>query len=498
MNPELQRNLWLELGPMRLIMMPAVLGLIFAAVWTGWDFGSSDPLGAVAGVASALYFFIVVIWGTWIAARLVTGEIRDRTWDGQRMSAIGPWSMVMGKLLGGTAFVWYGGLICLIPIILNAATAEIGQGTGLISEILFRLGMGLFAHATAFLISMFAVRRKAASSRLASFFAMVAGIFAAAWVWYVWVLGFDLSNNVDFSWFTIHTTMPTFTVISLLIFAAWAIVGNWVMMRQELQINTGPLIWIGFLVFAMVYYAGQADFFGIFDELRDAAIDTAPQTPKGPEGTPLPADGLPSVDGVPADILATIRWLIAFGVAYTLTYLSVLIAPKDWVQLRQVRGHLLRGRIPQALWILPSWIYAAIAAAIAGVVLALQLDPITASAGDLWRVLDIRTDFVPSAIDLRPTIFAALAFLCRDVLIVLWFNAAKRARRPDLAAFVVLWVLYNALPALFMGMGALKAMGWFSPWPVAGAGWLQVLWPSLQVALMLVLVAIRRSAVREK
>jgi hypothetical protein len=488
MNPELQRNLWLELSPIRLIMMPAVIGLIFAAVWTTWGFGSeaTGQLGAVAAAARFIYFFIVVIWGTWIAARLVTGEIRDRTWDFQRMSAISSWSMVTGKLIGGTAFVWYGGLICLVPIVMH--TAATGGGDEVAREILFRVGMGLFAHASAFFVSMLAVRRMAASSRLASFFAMVAGIGAAAWVWWVWVGTKDWPIDVQFTWFHIEMAAPTFMVISLLLFAGWAILGNWTLMRHELQIPTGPLVWIGFILFAMVYYAGQADFFGILDELGQAAHRTSKAT-----------GGAVGVDGIPDSVLTSTRWAIAFAVALSLTYIAIIVAPKNWVQLRQARQQFLGGRVPQALWNLPSWGYTIIAAVVAAIFLTGTLAPITVNvANDLptdWTITGVPLDGV---IDLRPTVFALLAFMIRDVGIVLWFNAAKRARRPDLAAVVTLWVLHSVVPALLAGTQALALLSFVSPWPVNGDSWMQPVWPALEAALVFFLVAARRGMVRSR
>src|ERR1041385_2378956 len=82
MNPEFQRNLWLELSPRRGLLMLVILGLVFfAAAVTGGDF-------APASLAQILYYLIVVVWGSRNAALSVVGEIRDRTWDAQRLSSL--------------------------------------------------------------------------------------------------------------------------------------------------------------------------------------------------------------------------------------------------------------------------------------------------------------------------------------------------------------------------------------------------------------------------
>ena len=113
MNPELLRNLWLEASPFRLILIAGFLLLAFGA--------SSVGLGGFASISSvalALYWFFAVLWGTRSAALSVVGEIRERTWDSQKLSSIGPWDMVWGKLLGATCANWFGALLCLPTAVL--------------------------------------------------------------------------------------------------------------------------------------------------------------------------------------------------------------------------------------------------------------------------------------------------------------------------------------------------------------------------------------------
>jgi hypothetical protein len=43
---------------------------------------------------------------------MLADEIAAGTWDGQRMSSIDP-EDGLGKLLGGTVYVWYCALLCL-------------------------------------------------------------------------------------------------------------------------------------------------------------------------------------------------------------------------------------------------------------------------------------------------------------------------------------------------------------------------------------------------
>src|SRR5262249_32005097 len=115
MNPELMRNLWLELSPRRLTLMFGVLALLFATAALG-----GGNIKSPATVAEAMFILIVILWDTRKAADAVIGEIRDRTWDGQRLSAIPAWSMVWGKLFGSTSYVWAGGAFCIAILVVNS------------------------------------------------------------------------------------------------------------------------------------------------------------------------------------------------------------------------------------------------------------------------------------------------------------------------------------------------------------------------------------------
>ena len=120
MNPELRRNLWLEFSAHRLIAMPAIIVLIGMFIYA---ISKEDALKNLAIAAAVGAVVLLPLWGARLAMESVTEEARDRTWDAQRLSSIGPWQMTWGKLLGATAFVWYGGAICLLLFIF----AGVGQ-----------------------------------------------------------------------------------------------------------------------------------------------------------------------------------------------------------------------------------------------------------------------------------------------------------------------------------------------------------------------------------
>ena len=103
MNPELRRNLWLQFSPLRLIIAPVAVGIVLLLVWLVSD----NSYSLVAHAAEWYFLIIVLLWGTRRAADLVAEEVAGGTWDSQRMSALGAWTMTWGKFIGGISYVWY-------------------------------------------------------------------------------------------------------------------------------------------------------------------------------------------------------------------------------------------------------------------------------------------------------------------------------------------------------------------------------------------------------
>ena len=77
----------------------------------------------------------------------MVGEIRDRTWDGQRLSSLGAGTMIWGKLFGSTIFNWFGGAICLAVILVDLMGNR-GVVVALI-ELVYYLAIGVIAQSAA-------------------------------------------------------------------------------------------------------------------------------------------------------------------------------------------------------------------------------------------------------------------------------------------------------------------------------------------------------------
>jgi hypothetical protein len=444
MGPEFRRNLWLELTPRRIVFMVAILALIFFAA------AVSGPTWTPYSAAETIYYLIVVIWGARNAGLSVVGEIRDHTWDIQRLSSISAAEMVWGKLFGSTIYNWFGGAICLAVMLIYGFAH--GTPVSAILDFIYYVIVGIVAQATALLTSLVAIRRRSAHSRLDVFLYQLLGVVAAIVVAYVWeaadpesalLLGRKSTDIIP--WWGATVSARPFLLISLVLFTAWILTGCYREMRRELKMKNGPLVWAGFLAFIGLYVAG-------FDAW-------------------LPHEAVMANWDVVALRLALAS--TAFG---ALTYVMVLLEPKDRVLYRWYATRTVSGSIGSALWSLQAWIMSYIATLLVAVTL-------------IWWL------FAHGFGVFYPAIAAAgIAFLTRDTAIFVFCAAARR--RGDLAAIVSLFALYILIPAILDGIGLRTVLPFFYPTPSTPV-WLGpvVVWSE---ALVAVILAVSRVALSEK
>ena len=392
MNPELQRNLWLEAPPFRLALILGLLLLVFAATSV-----APTGLATTSGAALALYWFFAVLWGTRSAALSVVSEIRERTWDGQKLSSIGPWEMVMGKLFGATAANWFGALLCLLFVV-----GFSWQDRGAVSAITYGiilLALGVFAQAVALLSSLVLIRRHTGNWRLDTFLCQVAGIGAAFTYYSLWssIPAFERSGTQSIAWWGHDFNLSSFHLVSLLLFLGWALLGCFRAMRAELRFANGPFVWLAYLLYLSVYSAGFESWIG-----RQVTMPVAAATSK------LALAGL--------TLLAS-------------TYSMVFLEPKDPVRLRWLGEQVRAGHLYKAFLALDCWMLSYAATLAVGLVLALS-----------WAMG-------------RPSlmVLAMLGFLTRDVAIFVLMGG-KAGGRGDFAALAILGALYLLLPMILAGL----------------------------------------------
>lgn len=404
MNPEFERNVWLEMTPRRLLLMVGLLALTFAAAALG-----NDDWGP-SSVATGLYYIIVVVWGSRSAALSVVGEIGARTWDGQRLSSLGAGTMMWGKLFGSTTYNWFGGAICLAVLLIHEAIKSGAQAA--LIDLAYYVGIGVVAQAAALLASLIAVGRGQGHSRFEVFAYQVVGLGAALAIWWVWEK--VRSQAVDtIAWWGHPLNASVFLLASLLIFSVWTLIGCFREMRLELKMRNGPLVWLAFLAFIGVYVAGF-----------DAWLS--------PDMTDWDAGSL--------------RLLLAGTTFGVLTYVMVLLEPKDRVHYRWMEGQIRHGHIANALNGVQAWMMSYAAAVLMGAVLF------------VWLLHDVSAALVG-----QPLVLAALGFLTRDVSLFVLMQTLPGKRRGDFAALALLFALYVLAPAILIGLNAHSLLFLFYP-----------------------------------
>lgn len=453
MNPELQRSLWSTFRLRGFVLTTAVVALVLLTLASFDDW--SNPARTIRHADLLFYAFVVGI-GAGSAGHAVVQEVRDRTWDQQRLSTIGPWSMVWAKLVGATALQWYAGLLCLSVIAVLGALHHGAAWT--LHHTIFLVLIGFTAQAVALFSSLIAVRRRTTHSRIQVAGYGVSGIIAALIVAYLWPDG-PFSGLHDgeigagpFTWWGLAITGPWFPVFTALSLVGWTIVGCHRLMRRELQISNGPATWLGFLAFVVVYAGGFA----------------RPALEHVPDATTM--------------IFALRLGLVAFVMA-AITYVTILLEPKDQLVFRHLAGAIRDGAWGRFLTSLPTWAFAYILFVCVGVALAF-----TVANLDVGQPPDRQT-FVRGA-----TAVAVIGFLTRDGAIIVWLNL-RRPRGANIAAVVILCLAYLVMPVLVRAVGG-SGLGWLLMPAAQDAAFGSAIaaWAQAVVAALLVVRTLRRPA----
>ena len=431
MNPELQRNLWLEASPRRAAWAGVVVLLIYGAVaLAAGDDG--ELLRALGGAGAFIFFASALVWGVRLAGQSVSSEIGERTWDFQRVSALDPWAMTWGKLFGATSLAWGVGLAGLAMAAL-AYTAEAGAGPGLQFTVA-AVALAVLLQAAGFAAALVGVRKARAEGRLNTLRSAAGGLFSVLFVLFAISVASRIGGQFfgevgDFSpvgaagelgFWGARLDANLFTTLSLVAFAAWALVAAWRLMRLELQKQNGPLFWTAFLLFAAFWAAGQAE-----------------------------GDVSGTVNGVEVEAGAALRWLAAAAVFLAGAYAAAFAEPADRVRLRRFTS-LRPGWVEQAPAVLPA--LALGAAALAGVAVAILGLPAAVTAdSDITRG------------EAGLFVGALFAFVLRDMAVIAFFRFGPRPKRGDFGAVLALALLYGLGGLVAANLGGALALALPSP-----------------------------------
>jgi hypothetical protein len=393
MNPELLRNLRIQLNPKRLVVMPVLIGLVLLAAALDQR---EDPLSFLYFCSGCLFGVICWFWGARCAGNAIVDELRDRTWDAQRMSAMTPWRMAWGKLAGSTAFQWYGGAFCLAVFVVSGVA---GDKPFIVQAALILVAAAVLFQAASMLLNL----------QLASADVRLARRGGAAWLVFLlggfafWRLFEHHSEAVQ--WWSLHIHGMDFLLASALLFAAFALLGLWRVMAHALALRTLPWAWPLFALVLTVYVAGLA------------------------------------ITAADHDFL--MAFLIAAVVCCGgLTYLALFLDRNDFSTWQRCVARAGAGQWLAGIRLMPVWPTTLILTLIAGLMSALNSGE---SAGPLM------------ALDETHWTLGAALMLTRDCAICLFFYFSRRHRNAVPLTLLTLIVIDGLLPYLahVLGLGVL-------------------------------------------
>ena len=242
MNPEFQRNLWQEWTRPRLTSAFAALGAILVLAWLA---NGRLPGAITANAALGCIAIFTVAWGAHLCGRSLIDELRSRTWDQQRMSALSPWRMLWGKLLGAPAVAWACGGVAAGVYLLSVA-----PGSEALWMLLALTAGAVACHAGALIGGLtLAQRGQPAGMSVSLRLAATLGLYA---------VGSALFKSVEGvqHWYGFDFPSLAFSACVLAALAGWLVFGSYRLMCDELKVRTRPWALGGFIGFVAVLYAG--------------------------------------------------------------------------------------------------------------------------------------------------------------------------------------------------------------------------------------------------
>lgn len=403
-NPEFQRQLYLESSPARLLGIPMVLGIIFTLSF----FIDNHQLGsATANTALILFMLITLLWGARQTIDSILEECRERTWDTQRLSALGAWEMVWGKLFGSTIMVWYAGVLCLC--VYSLAT---GHSMTLSAVIFYSVCAALLVQSGGLLMGLLAMQRDQTKSNSLFTMAVIAVLAVSPWLMGISNLSQYNLQYATLNWYDMHLNSHQFHKISLLLALFWSGAGNYRLMTQELGIRTLPWVWLCFSLFLMIYLGGFI-----------------------PSGTFSLS-------------------LAAFTVFSALTYIGILVEGHDPMRIKRLLTYFSAGNWQRGGEEIPLWWLTYLLCIPAAMLLGFADNPISQFGATLH--------FYPLAI---------MLILLRDCAIYLYFSYGKNPQRAISLTLVAGVLLYGVMPGIFTAIGQNQLAALFFPlWADSNVG----------------------------
>jgi hypothetical protein len=386
LNPEFQRQLQLEFSQARLVGVPLVLGVIFALTYIIDDYHFAL---ATARSAMGLFLLMASFWGARQVVDSVIDEQRSHTWDTQCLSALDPWDMMIGKLLGSTLVVWYGCAICLVVCAISIP--NVNNFGWLFS---YAIISGLLVQSVSLMLSLIALRKgQMSSNSIIIGLAILAAITIGSLLSPLSESSQDI-ENLPASWYGFNTSVQFLTLSSVFFALFWCVVGNYRLMAQELRIRALPWVWLAFTLFLIVYLGGF----------------------------------------IPSGRFIEHFLLLTFIICLSLSYFAVFAEYHDAMRIKRLFTYIGAENWLRSAEELPLWCVTFVLSILVAIPLSFT------------NITDIKGS---SLHDLHIYPLSILLLLFRDIGIFLFFNYGKNPQRAFSLTLLSLILLYGVFPAIF-------------------------------------------------
>jgi len=253
-NPEFKKYIWLELTPVRLVLMPMVLLAIFFIVYL-FNIKNVDGsfINSLRTISIIIFIILVFVWGSKNVIDSLVNEFNEKTWDSQRMTSITPWTMLIGKVFGSPVYAWYGAVQCvLVYLITSWFRPDFINSIYLLLTIIF-LTLTCYAISLSLILQEISKNKDLGKLNGSSYLSIIIVIC-------ITIIPF-INQSINFStsyvfWYTFLCSKSILLLSTSVFFLFWSFIGLYRNFRREFQYRNSFWIWVLFIISMMVYFAG--------------------------------------------------------------------------------------------------------------------------------------------------------------------------------------------------------------------------------------------------
>lgn len=389
-NAEFQRQLWMRWRPSTWLWSLGLVALVLAvplAISSAEEALQNLGLVAIFGVWGA-----ALIYGSVLTTQSLSDEAQENTWDGQRLSALTPWQLAWGKLLGASLPAWwYAAWFALAALFVDTTWASlVGDGHHGIHLVALAVlsGLSLQAWGMNSVLLGWGGQPSIQPGRSGRRSVLWLGLLVLFILPVLLGPGAELLRQSALQWWGWSLSGLGFAYLCSMVGLGLGLLALWRQMRLYLDVPSLPWAWpLGLVVLGLLL------------------------------------TGL-----LPAEKNASVRWGVLTALALVAT---------GFIALQHMESHLRAWRQVQIMWRQGQWRRAAQALPLWPVswLLALVASlPASAQSGWIWPILCL--------------------WVLRDCLLITGFALARGRIKNPMASLMVAWVVLNLLlPMLAWGIG---------------------------------------------